>query len=156
MNLQIQSLQLNNFSLTKPFDEGWTETMLTKLFSSVEGGKRTPVKAEQLEHDTSKAFDLYYIADSNSILLSKDNCGPSGDDIFYVQFHPSHVEDRRHRQRPWNGYHFYASRTGKDKEKCVAIFPLPDYPNKFILTGQRNEDGRIWNAKIHIPSLPDK
>lgn len=145
-----------HFLPTKPFDEGWTETMLTKLFSSIGEGKRTPVKAIQLEHDASKAFDLYYLDESRSILLSKDNCGPSGDDIFYVQFHPSRVEDRRHRQRPWNGYHFYASRTGKNNDKCIAIFPLPDYPNKFILTGQRNDDGRVWNAKITIPGMPAK
>ena len=87
----------------KAYNECWTETILTKLFSSGMDGKKTPVKAVQLEEDTLKAFDLYYLADSNNILLNKDNCDLSGDDLFSVQFHSSHVEDRRHRQRPWNG-----------------------------------------------------
>jgi len=130
------------------FDEGWTETLLTKLYASVGAGKKKLIKADLLELDTSKAFDFYLLPDSNSILLSKDNCGPSGDVIFYVQFHPLLVENRRKRGRPWNGYHFYASRTVKDKEKCIATFPLPDYPYKFILTGQINDGRRVWNAKI--------
>ena len=138
------------------FDEGWTETMLTKLYTSVGAGKRIPVNADKLEHDTSKAFDIYYLPESNSILLSNENCGPSGDDIFYVQFHPSHLENRRVQARPWNGYHFYAARTGKNNEKCIATFPLPDYPYKFILTGQRNDEGRVWNAKLITPGNPAK
>ena len=135
------------------FDEGWTETMLTKLYTSVGAGKRIAIKAEKLEHDASKAFDFYYLPESNSILLSKENCGPSGDDIFYVQFHPTHIDNRRIRGRPWNGYHFYAARTGKNDERCIATFPLPDYPYKFILTGQRNDDGRVWNARINPSAL---
>ena len=81
-------LDRNNTNKTIFFRDGW---------------KKTPVKAVQLEEDTLKAFDLYYLADSNNILLNKDNCDLSGDDLFSVQFHSSHVEDRRHRQRPWNG-----------------------------------------------------
>jgi hypothetical protein len=143
----------NQFLPGEAFDEGWAETMLTKLYTSVGAGKRIAIKAEKLEHDTSKAFDFYYLPESNSILLSKENCGPSGDYIFYVQFHPTHVENRRVRGRPWNGYHFYAARTAKNDKKCIATFPLPDYPYKFILTGQRNDDGRVWNARINPSEL---
>lgn len=133
------------------FDEGWTENMLAKLYSSVGAGKKRRLNAEKLEHDTTKAFDFYFLPESNSILLSKNNCGPSGDDIFYVQFHPLHIENRRNRGRPWNGYHFNAARAGKDEEKCIATFPLPDYPYKFILTGQLNDKGIVWNAKLVAP-----
>lgn len=133
------------------FDEGWTETMLSKLFSSVDERKKRRLNAEKIEHETTKAFDFYFLPESNSILLSKEDCGPSGDDVFYVQFHPLHEENRRHKGRPWNGYHFYATRSGKEGDKCIATFPLPDYPCKFIFTGQRNDEGRIWNAKLIVP-----
>ena len=136
---------------TNELDEGWTETMLTKLFSSVGEVKKSRLNAEKIEHDTSKAFDFYYLPETNSILLSKENCGASGDAIFYVQFHPLHLENRRHRGKPWNGYHFYATRTGKNEDKCIATFPLPDYPYKFILTGQHVDKKIVWNAKLLAP-----
>jgi len=126
-------------------EEGWTETLLAKLYSSVDSGEQIKFKASNVENESKKAFNLNFLPASNSILLRKEDCGPSGDLIFFVQFHPARVEDRRIRARQWNGYHFYASKVGKT---CIATFPLPDYPFKFILTGQLDSGDILWKAKI--------
>ena len=145
------------FLPAKPFDEGWTASILAKLYASIGIGETAPIKPNIVEGDTESAFIMSYHARTNSLILSKEKCLNSADNIFYVQFYPVRPEDRKHKTFLWNGYHFYASRVDMKKDKCIASIPLPDYPYKFIMTGQlTNERKLIWQARLESASVPDR
>jgi len=141
---------------TKAFDDGWSATMLTKLYTSVGVGEARPIIPDHVEGDTKKMFNMSYHADTNTMVLTKEKCATSAENIFYVQFYPVHKQDRKHNTFLWNGYHFYASKVGSaSNDECVAVVPLPEYAYKYLMTGQlTSAREQIWQAKVNYTSIP--
>jgi hypothetical protein len=110
----------------------------------------TPIVPVKTEGDEDQAYKFYHLSKSGDLLLYRDNCNED-ESIrpFFVQFHPVKKVDSKRRNDPWNGFHFYARNIGSHDKTCFAVIPVPDYPIKFIQSGQLGKEKElIWQYRI--------
>ena len=117
------------------------------------------------------AYDVYITNDE--LVYVKEPCSPNAAKtlFFFVHIYPRSEDDLpedQRRERPERRYVKRNHHGALLPDACVALFPLPDYPVAGFQTGQRGEDGLLWDASFSAnpdgeiawsewsPPLPDE
>ena len=129
------------------YDEA--SNLIDEYLKSTKLNNTVPIIPVKTDGDSGQAYNFFRLNKAGDLLLRRDNCGEESIRPFFVQFHPVRKKDRRHRNNPWNGYHFYARKIGNHEKSCFAVIPVPDYPIKYIQSGQLGKEKElIWQYRI--------